>query len=504
MKKTFFLLGILLNFFLLGYSQVNISVGDVHPALKADYRLSIKKNDELLLVYKKKESCIIQKFDAKLNLNTQNVYEGFPRGFEISLATEFNGKNLLFYYYFSEENKKEKIVCYREIDFSKGQLIGEEHKLSQGPYLYYFIEVINGETLRINDDLYDKNLNLISSGRSKKIPTEQKYTILNSTCYSRQGYKYELEKLESSSKDNKKGDSFELLRYDLRSGLVGKTTINLEKKNSNSVGVRVGIDGSVFVAGFYYQTEEDAKKDDAKGIFSIKVDKDGKINKQSYFDIPQEVLNQNGGRRVGKNVEKFPGTDNLALAEFIAENDGSLTIVGEYKYRMMQMTERLSSPNPNPRNASQKSTSMSHSFHFDAIIVSKIDSSGKLSWVRKIPKSQYGAVSLGGFKLTTGPGYKYFLYFDDERNLELSSNNIPYDYNSDLYDGSFIGYKISDISGDISKMKIFNYKDVGGLEIKQFDIWSIIKSDYNVFYLKAFEKGKEDILIKVELEHTKK
>ncbi|WP_156140599.1 hypothetical protein [Sporocytophaga myxococcoides] len=130
MKKVIFLICSYVLLPLLGFGQVKIMVGSEHPTAKGELQNFLKKNGELLLVYKKRGAIILQKFDSKLNLASQDMYEGFVVPFEVQLLCELNGRSLLFYSYCFDEFKKDLVLAYREVDFYKGKFKGEEHPAS--------------------------------------------------------------------------------------------------------------------------------------------------------------------------------------------------------------------------------------------------------------------------------------------------------------------------------------------------------------------------------------
>ncbi|GAL85646.1 hypothetical protein Aeqsu_0942 [Sporocytophaga myxococcoides] len=483
MKKVIFLICSYVLLPLLGFGQVNIQVGLEHPTQKGEFQYSFEKNGELLLVYKTKKAIILQKFDSKLNLASQDMHEGFVGPFEVQLLCELNGRSLLFYSYCFDEFKKDLVLAYREVDFYKGKFKGEEHQLFKGNYVR--AELLSEGILRIGGDLYDQNLTPIPLQKSASIDNSK--GIYKSSHFSKTGNFYEVYRFyrEGVSESDDNGELIELQKQNLRSGKITKTRLLLDKKDAH-IKVREAEDGSVFIGGFYYDSPKHELTSVVSGVFGIKVNENGVVLHKSFFPIPLEILNQNEKKNAKKDNETLPGIKFLDLEHISIDEEGAMTIVGEHQYNTTIV---------------MSSGARGSIIHQDEIIIARIDSSGNLSWIKKIPKMQDGyGLQAGGFKILNGKDSKYILYFDNEKNLELASDQVPERHYIDENKGALFAYKINNRSGESKKFQVFHYKDVGGLKVERFNISRVLMSEVGTFYMKAYESGKVDHLIKVDLE----
>ena len=151
-------------------------------------------------------------------------------------------------------------------------------------------------------------------------------------------------------------------------------------------------------------------------------------------------------------------------------------------------------------------------YHNNDILVSKIDASGNLAWMKKIPKRQYGKPKMGEVYDTSkvyqgGMSYSYFntngnhyiVFLDNVKNIDLELDQIPA-LHSDGHGGYLTSYKINDNTGEMSKGSILDTRNVAeDLEVYQFSNNRIVKTDENQFVLEVYKKSKEDVLIKVDI-----
>jgi len=90
------------------------------------------------------------------------------------------------------------------------------------------------------------------------------------------------------------------------------------------------------------------------------------------------------------------------------------------------------------------------------------------------------------------------LYLDNINNLNLPLNEHPATYKSGQ--GGFLtAYKINDASGDVSKLSLFDLKDVKGIPVFQFTTSRIIQPSDKEIILELYKKQKQDILLRINL-----
>ena len=158
-------------------------------------------------------------------------------------------------------------------------------------------------------------------------------------------------------------------------------------------------------------------------------------------------------------------------------------------------------------NASTKSTTTTYHYYYQEMFMCKISSSGEMLWMQKLPKNQYrkstNSYSANNYDLSykymEKNGSHYLLYLDNVKNMHLGLNEYPARHMSGK-GGYLTAYKIDDTSGDVSKLSLFDMKDVNGIAVYQFSTDRIIKASEEEVLLELYKKKKEDILIRIAIQ----
>ena len=546
MKKLLcYLLFLIFPLFSIAQAVVNkdfkVTKGTPYEVIDGTKKYYFSKGDEILTVKLNGKLVIIQKMNSKnLVFMKKMEYKDFPSGFDVETVTEFSGRYFVFYSYWQKPNEQ---LFYREIDFAKGEFVGEgkiiiktDRKLagngSGGGFGFYgisfgvtdkfdFYSSFDKSKLMIQyrlkpekrDDavsfdiigmnVFDNKM-LLSWSKEVKMPyTEKKMNNLDYTIDSEgNGYILTTVYEDNTTKIEKKGKPnyhIELLRIKAKTAEIRVTQVKLTDKHINKVWIYENSNDHMICAGYYSKTKD---VDDADGVFMFKVDKNGKEYDVISHEIPVSVLNQYATERQQKRNEKRDEDDkadfaDLVLKDLIIQDDGSIILIGE-QYFTITTTYYTS-------NGGTRTTT---TIYYNDMLITKIDAKGKLVWMQKLGKrqsrTQGGAVY---FTKQGGMSYQYMnqnrnhylLFLDNKKNLELPLNKVPARHIDDQ--GGFLTtYKINDANGTVSKMSIFDMRDVQGTELYQFMTDRILPLSNNEFVVEVYKKKKEDILIKVTLE----
>lgn len=229
----------------------------------------------------------------------------------------------------------------------------------------------------------------------------------------------------------------------------------------------------MFGAGLTVYTEENDN-----GLFHFEFAKSGALIKKTIYEFPIELVNQNEVKSVqNKNTQNekkdYAGIKNLVLTNVIENTDGSVLLIGT------QMTF------------------FNMSFTFGHIIVSKIDASGKLLWMNKIPRATVGYF-LYSFNYYSYKNSNYILFADNVANDKITNDAPAKPFPSDM-SGNLIAYKIDDATGTSSRNTILNIANINGISGVYFFRSNFFETAPKTFVIEILtDKGKE-VFVKMKL-----
>lgn len=531
MKSRFVLFFLFLSFTV--KAQVKITVGQPFGVIDAPYKYYFNRGSEILTVKLKKREVIIQKLNSeKLAFEKISVARDLPDGFALENVIEYNDRYFIFYSLWDRQAELEQL-CYREIDFDKGALKPGEKVLvqvhgkvtgdliSKGWYNFSVVNKFDFQFSRNDDKLlihyrlkpqikndnksYDiigmhvfgKNLEPVWDEEVTMPYTEKKMNNLDYSVDS-QGNAYILTTVyNDETTDDKKWNEdkvnyhIELLKMSGRANKILITPVTLGNKFINKVNLFEVSDSYMICAGFYNNV---ANRNAVDGIFTFKLTKEGDLIDSRNYEIPLEVLNMYISERAQRRNEKREEKDKaefeeLELRELLVDDKGGILLIGEQHYIQTHTYYYT--------NGSMRTY---YTYHYNDLLVTKINSSGQLEWMKKLPKRQTGTAGRGSmsYKHMSADGSHYFLFLDNERNLELTPDRFPAVYN-DGAEGFLTAYKVSDGTGSVDKVSITSTRDVLGLPVYQFQTSRILPVDANSFVVEVYKKRKQDVLIRVDL-----
>jgi hypothetical protein len=221
---------------------------------------------------------------------------------------------------------------------------------------------------------------------------------------------------------------------------------------------------------------------------------DGKAFDIATYEIPLDILNQYASGKTQRKNERRDDKDdaefeNLKLREIFFDKDGSMLLVSEqyfYKTRTTYSTTGGSSSYT--------------TYYYNDLLVARISASGKLDWMKKLPKRQVGRAGMGGmsYKYIRGLNEHFFLFLDNEKNKDLRIDELPAAH-SDGQGGFLTAYRVDSKSGSVSKVYVLNTRDIDGIEAFQFMPSRIVATAAKEFVFEVYKKKKEDILVKVKM-----
>lgn len=517
--------------FSMAQNTAKITVGKPYAVVDAEVKLYFIKGDEIVTVKAEKKKVILQKFNAStLSFQRIKVYEDFPKNFVLEKITRFGNSYYLFYSWYDGETEQ---LFAREIDFGTGQfkgtgkmIISFSKKLSGilgktsffgvgifDKYNFYFsydsstllIQYRQKPNKKVDSKSYEvigasvfgENLKPLWTGEFTMPYTEKKMNTLDYSVDSR-GNVYMVVKVykDNSTDDKKRGKdeanySIELFRFSQPSGVLTATKVELADKFIHTLWLyEDSKKDHMICTGFYNSGEVSGNAD---GILLFKLAADGKYYDMNTYPIPLDILNLNAGKKAIRKNEKKEDEDkaefeSLKFVEAQIQKDGSILLISEQQYEIRHTTY------------SPQGSSSYYSYHYDNILVTKIEADGTLAWMKKLPKRQRGPNGRGSmsFKYIKGEGIHNFIFIDNERNKALNTVDVPEQY-MDPKNGYMANFSIDDKTGTVTKTYLVNLVNVKGIEVYQFRTGRIMAYGNDTFIFEAYKKGKEDVLVKVEV-----
>ena len=144
---------------------------------------------------------------------------------------------------------------------------------------------------------------------------------------------------------------------------------------------------------------------------------------------------------------------------------------------------------PTDSNGNTRTTT---TYHYDDVLITKIDKDGSLAYMKKMAKRQTN--NLSSFEMLEGKDDIYLVFIDNVENLELDLIDVPHRAGRHL-----TAYKIGYDTGETTRISLFDFRVVKDLKIYQFALSRIASTVDDEFVFEVYKKKKEDILIKVEL-----
>jgi hypothetical protein len=226
------------------------------------------------------------------------------------------------------------------------------------------------------------------------------------------------------------------------------------------------------------------------GILYFTLALDGKVLNKYNFEFPIDLINQYESKREQDKNEKREevgkaGIRDLKQIAMNIEANGNVTIVGEQQYLSKKYVV---------------GKGIVTIWVYGDMVATKFDKSGKLLWMKKLPKTQTGEQGKGGLSVRylRGKDAHYILFLDNIKNADIGINEVPAAH-QDGKGGFLTAYKIDDATGNIEKHNIFDIKDINGTEAFQFRTTRIFDAADKTFMLEVYIKGKEDTMVKMEL-----
>ncbi len=274
---------------------------------------------------------------------------------------------------------------------------------------------------------------------------------------------------------------------------IVKNKIDIPGKSIIDGVIEFDKDGTVKVSGLYADT---TNKAETSGVFSATLTTKGEVKKLNTCNISTEKLQElalQRETRISEGTQKdndIKDLENLRVNDVVFNPDGSTVLFGEQRFVESFTT------------SSSSGSRTTYKYYYRDIFGFKLSSDGKMVWMHKLPKYQYGSVGKRSMSYlnVTNNGKHYLLYLDDFTNLKRSFSETPRRY----FDGKkeFIyltTYVIDDTTGEVTKEAVLTGSDIRNSRLDVLELTKAAILPNKDMIMEAYDGKKNNLLLKISL-----
>lgn len=503
-------------------SEVKITKSEPYPVVDALSKMYYPINSNTILGVKiqgkKQNKFIFQIFSGEqMNLKSSVTELMEEKGFNFEYIMRMKDKMYFFYSIYDKPNTTEQLFV-RSINTSEGgfdseaKLLVSVPKKITGSYYYRYsaqgkfnIDVSStGETFvikyRINPEEKDDSRNtdmigmqVFNSSTLDKIwshdflmpYTESMMDNLDFAVDSHgNGYFLIRKYKEEQTRKNREDADNESLAILIAgsAGELNEVEFTLGDKLISTVYMKENSKGDIICAGYYRKP----KSYGIDGTFVSILDSKGTLSEPKLYEFSLDFIKKykRMSERGKKKLEKADDKDDLSLNNLYMRDveilaDGGIVLAGEIFY-----VTTYTDSKGNTRTT----------YHYDDVIVVKINANGELGWMQKFPKRS----TFESFKLLVSEKYTYVLFSDNPKNADISEDQGP--HASFAKERFVIAYRTNNATGERKHLALFGFKQIDGTPVYQYALNRVIGLTDNSFAVELYIKQKSDMMFKVEFE----
>ncbi len=504
-------------------SEVKITKSDAYPVVNAPSKeyYSLGNGEILVIKLNRKGGLIIQKFSGE-NLN--EIQRG-EAALKIEKGTAIEGTFKMgdaFYLMYSKLTGSREVTLYsREISTSTLTFTGDEKELltmtepenqvpfgaivlSKQTFPRFSFDFSSDRSMMVvsyrkkpkvkddsnNNDIigmyaFDSEMNKVWGNEYQMPYTESLMDNLDFTLDSNgngyfliRKYKEEVTRKNSESADNQ---SLAILIAN-PDGNLNEVEFNLGEYITDDVFMKENKDGNIICAGYYRKP----KSYGADGTFVSILDSKGNLNNPKFYEFSLDFIKKY--KRISEKqkgrMEKADENGRLAMTNLEMRNiqvleDGGVVLGGEIYYV-------TSTTDP-------KTGRTTYTYHFDDVVLVKINADGELGWMQKFPKRSVSE----SFRLMTSERYTYALFLDPVRNATMTDDG---EINREIKGDCVTAHRVDNKTGEVKYLHLFDLRKIDGTPVYQYRLNRVISLTDNSFAIELYIKHKSDMMFKVEFE----
>lgn len=498
-------------------SEVKITKSEPYPVVDAYskfyYRLA---NDEILAIKSTKKGMLFQKFSGE-NLNLKSSFlEEFDFKGSVSYGIYELNSNLVKLYSILDKKAGIESLYALTIDKEKGGFNGEPKLLltvekeissfgfARTSYNLFSFDISADKKVfavkyryksAVKDDsknndvfgmhVFDSELNELWKSDFTMPYTESLMDNLDFSVDSEGNGFFLIKKLKEEQKMRNRNDpdnqSIAILIAS-SDGSLNEVEFSLGDFLIDDVVMKENKNGDIICAGYYRKP----KSYGVDGTFVSILDNKGNLSTPKFYEFSLDFIKmyKRISERGKKKMEEADENDKLTLANLTMRDveildDGGIVLAGEIFY-ITTYTDSKGNTHT--------------TYHYDDVIVVKINADGELGWMQKYPKRS----TTESFRLFTSEKYTYILFTDNPKNADLPEDQNPHlSFSKERF---VITYRADNKTGERKHLALFGFKAIDGTPVYQYSANRVIPITDNSFAIELYIKQKSDMMFKVEFE----
>ncbi|WP_341905612.1 hypothetical protein [Fluviicola taffensis] len=498
-------------------SEVKITKSEAYPVVDAYSKTYYKvANDEILAIKRVKEGYLFQKFSGdQLNLKSSFTEAFSFKGVSNYGTYELDSRLVMMYSILDKKAGSETLYA-QSIDKEKGAFDGDpkvlltvEKEISSFGFVRTSFNLFSFDISAdkkmfavkyrykpaVKDDsknndvfgmhVFDSDLNQKWNADFTMPYTESLIDNLDFSVDSEgNGFflikKYKEEK-KMRNRNNPDNESVAILIASA-DGSLKEVEFNLGESMIDDVIMKENKNGDIICAGYYRKP----KSYGVDGTFVSILDSKGNLSTPKFYEFSLDFIKKYKriSERGKKKMAEADENDNLTLANLTMSDveildDGGIVLAGEIFY-ITTYTDSKGNTHT--------------TYHYDDVIVVKINADGELGWMQKFPKRS----TVESFRLFTSQKCTYILFTDNPKNADLPDDQSP--HASFAKERFVIAYKTDNMTGERKHLALFGFKQIDGTPVYQYAANRVIPLTDNSFAIELYIKQKSDMMFKVEFE----
>lgn len=495
--------------------NVNITHSNGYPVIDAYSKKYFKTEDGILsikTVGRKNNEFIFQKFSGN-NLNETSRITELLDGPQFNVLS-FNpfgfyeiGEKIQFLYSLKDKGSDKQELFALEVNIEKGGFIGDSKsllKITEKLSTYYNFSIDFSEDkekiiirynyapeikkdseskAKIGMAVFNSELEKLWDNDITMPETENLLTVKDFTIDSYGNGYFLLRKSaeEITRKTAQDPDNFSLsiLKVD-ENGAGEETSFKIQDKIIDNVLIKENKNGDIVCAGYYRKP----KTYSIDGVFTAVLSQDGSLTQPSLYEFSLDLIkkyrsiSEKGERKLQEKEDKGElGMSHLQMRSIEVLSDGSTLLTGEIFY--------ITTSTDSKGNTTT-------TYHYNDIILTKINVDGEVDWMKKIPKKS----TRDSYRQFISDDFIYITFSDNPLNATLAEDKTP----AYAIPIACIAYKIELEEATHEYLTLFSLKMIDEIPVYQFNLNRIVPISDNEFTVEMYIKKKQDMMFKVEFE----